>query len=84
MDLAPALLVNEVDHHRVAGPGGAPVGGSELGGDRLQQLQLRVDELGGNLGVGPRDLERAPVGERRLRLHAEGGAEAPGLRVGGR
>ena len=74
----------QVDDERVAFPGRAVVGRNELC-DRLSQcLELLVDELLRNLGLGARHLERRPVDDLGGGLHLDRGRERPGLLLGRR
>ena len=53
----------------------------EVGGRRLHLLQRLLDELGGNVGLRRRHLERRPVGKLGLGLHRDRRREAPVARV---
>ena len=58
---------------------GRPSTGIELGDGALQRLELRGDRLLRHLGLVLRHLELRPVGRLGLRLHLDGGREAPVL-----
>ena len=74
----------QVDDERVARPGRAIVGRHELRDGLPQRLELLVDELLRNLGLGARHLERRPVDDLGRRLHLDRGRERPRLLVGRR
>ena len=69
------LLADQVEDDDVARLHRA-VGGSELGGRRADSLELRVDVLFGDLGLGSSDLERRPVGKLGRRHDRDGRGEA--------
>ena len=77
-----ALFADEVDDKRVALLDRPALDRRQLGDARPQGVELVLDESLGQLGLGLANLELAPVGELRQRLHVELGAEAP-VRVGG-
>ena len=79
--LSLSLGVDEIDDERVAVPGGAAVGGCELG-DRLPRPRARRPRLLRYLDLGARHLERRPVDDLGERLDLDGRREAPRL-VGG-
>ena len=74
----------QVDDERVALLGRTVVGGHELGDALPQRLELLVDELLRNLGLGARHLERRPVDDLGRGLHLDRGRERPRLLVGRR
>ena len=69
------VLLDEIDDDGVAGLY-RPVGGCELGDGEAKRLDLLVDELRRNFGVGVRDLELLPVGDLDLRLDVDRRGEA--------
>src|SRR5438105_4666938 len=76
---------DEGDDERVALDDGPVLDRDELGDRAPQRLELPLDELRGNLGLGVGHLEAAPVGKLRLRLHRDRRGEAEALvRRGGR
>ena len=74
----------QVDDERVALPGRTVVGRHELGDGLPQRLELLVDELLRDLGLGARHLEGRPVDDLGGGLHLDRGRERPRLLVGRR
>ena len=74
-----AGLAGEVDDDRVALVRRPVVGGRQLGDRLSERVELRLDELLGDLGLGARHLERRPVDDLRRRLHLDGRSELPRL-----
>ena len=72
--------IDEIDHERVALAGRTAVRGSELGDRLLQRLELRVDRLGGHVGLDSRHLQLRPVTDLGERLHLDRRVEAPARR----
>ena len=62
---------HEIEDEHVAGLRRPSVDGREVGCGRLHLVQRLLDELGGNVRLGGRHLERRPVGKLRLRLHGD-------------
>ena len=71
----------EVDQQRVA-LGGGPLDRLELGEAFPDPVDLAVDDVLGDLGVGPADLEALVLAERRLGPHADLELEAERLALG--
>ena len=69
----------QVDDERVALLGRTVVGGNELRDALPQSLELLIDELLRNLGLGARHLERRPVDDLGGGLHLDRGRERPRL-----
>ena len=59
--LSLSVGVDEIDDERVAVPGGAAVGGRQLGDGLAQRLELGVHGFLRYLDLGARNLERRPV-----------------------
>ena len=79
-----AVRAGEVDDDRVALLRRPVVGGHELGDRAAQRVDLRLDELLRDDRLRARHLERRPVDDLRGRLHLDGRAEGPRLRLAGR
>ena len=77
--------LTQVDDERVAGlRAGRSSAGTSSATRLAQRLELLIDELLRDLGLGARHLERRPVDDLRRRLHLDGGRERPRLVVGRR
>src|SRR5207249_8353711 len=79
-----ARFLDRVDDHDVAGLSGAALHRGEIGDALPQKLDLTVEELGWDLGLGIGNLQRRPVGDLGLRLYVDGRSEAPGVVIGRR
>src|SRR5262249_36600338 len=74
-----AVVRDEVDDDRVAVAGRPALDRDQLADRALQRLELGLNGLLRHIDFLARYLERRPVGRLGLRLHLDGGREAPVL-----